>query len=253
MNYARLPSWISIRATTMISDELSFWYCDQCEYRFRCGEFRYNCTICDDLDFCQQCMATIDPPHPHRMSKELAFGSAKWLEQTDGSMSNDIAAAVYMYSDRPCLGTRDVNKDDPSAYMDSYTWLTFETVGDRCKNFSNGLRQLIEPGAYLAICAQNRPEWIITDFACIYQGIVTVPIYCLFTDREVVHVINNTQVSLVVCDKPMLQRFVTLRNQCPSLRHIICMDPLTETVQGKRISFTRNDDIQLFFLQNEVS
>ena len=118
------------------------------------------------------------------MIKELAYG----CEERKGCMRIDMAtglrAAIAMYWDRHCFGVRDVDNDDPSIYTDSYSWLTFKTVGDRAKNFGHGLRQLIEPRGYLAICSLNRPEWMITDFACMFQGIVSVPIDRLFTERR---------------------------------------------------------------------
>jgi long-chain acyl-CoA synthetase len=109
----------------------------------------------------------------------------------------------------------------------------YKTVGNRTRIFGHGLRDLIEPRNYLGICSANRPEWLITDFACILQSIISVPIYCLFTDREVTYVINNTQMSVVVCDQKMLPRFIHLSAECPSLRHIVCMDPISETTLSK--------------------
>jgi long-chain acyl-CoA synthetase len=127
-----------------------------------------------------------------------------------------------------------VDKDDPSTYADSYSWVSFKTVGDRAKHFGHGLRQLTEPHGYLAICSLNRPDWMITDFACMFQGIISVPIDRLFSEREIAHVINSTQVSVVVCDGEIFGRFVKVSDQCPSLRHIICMDPIEKTISSKR-------------------
>jgi long-chain acyl-CoA synthetase len=137
------------------------------------------------------------------------------------------------------MGTRDLDKDNSSIYTDSYSWLTFKTIGDRSKNFGHGLRRLIQPRNYLSICAANRPEWMITDFACIFQSIISVPIYTLFTNREIAYVINNTKVSVVVCDKQMLARFLEIHSQCPSLRHLVCMDPISDLISGKIIAITR--------------
>ena len=65
------------------------------------------------------------------------------------------------------------------------------------------------------------------------QGIISVPIYRLFSEREIIHVINNTQVSVVVCDGGILARFVQVMDQCPTLRHIVCMDPIENTICSK--------------------
>jgi fatty acid CoA ligase FadD9 len=160
------------------------------------------------------------------MVRELAYGPANKHEHVPLNMASGIQKAFDMYWNRHCMGIRNTDENNPLLYTDSYSWLTYKTVGDRVKNFGHGLRNLIEPRGYLGICAANRPEWMITDFACILQSIISVPIYCLFNDREVAYVINNTQVSVIVCDKHMLPKFIRLRAECPSLRHIVCMDPI---------------------------
>ena len=207
----------------------SFWYCDQCSRTLSHGETRYNCTVCYDYDYCESCATILEPPHPHRMVPELAYGRVEKNKRRIKDMTTAIRAALHKYWDRHCIGTRDVDKDDPSIYTDTYSWLTFKTIADRSKHFGRGLRQIIQPRDYLAICAANRPEWVITDFACIFQSFISVPIYTSFTDQEIVYVINNTNVSVVVCDKHMLPRFIDMRVQCPSLKHIVCMDPVTES------------------------
>ena len=215
------------------NSKYSYWYCDHCTKTIIHGKLRFTCAVCDDYDLCEECVTALDPPHPHRLVRELAYGH----EETEGldelcklNMASGIQLAAAMYSDRYCLGTRDVDKSDCSLYTDTYSWLTYETVYLRSKNFGHGLRSIIEPLGYLAICARNRPEWVITDFACILQSIISVPIYCLFNDRELTYIINNTKVSVVVCDKEMLPRLIQVSADCPTLNHIVCMDIIPETL-----------------------
>jgi hypothetical protein len=214
-------------------EQPSYWNCDGCDRKIWDGEFRFNCTVCDDFDYCERCEATIYPLHPHPMARELAYGPVNRNELVPRNMAVGIQKAFELYSNRYCMGVRNTDENNPSLFTDSYSWLTYKTVGDRVINFGHGLRNLIEPRGYLGICAANRPEWMITDFACILQSIISVPIYCLFNDREVAHVINNTQVSVIVCDKQMLPRLIQLGAECPSLRHIVCMDPISEITLGK--------------------
>jgi len=215
--------------------KLSYCYCKGCKRSIFHGEFRFNCTVCNNYDYCEQCATTLDPPHPHRMIRELAYGCAEGEETVVTDMATGILVATALYWDRHCMGVRDIDRDNPSLYTDSYSWLTFKTVGDRSKNFGHGLRRLIEPRGYLGICAANRPEWMITDFACMFQSIITVPIYILFNDRETAYVINNTQVSVIVCDKQRLPRFIELYPLCPSLHHIVCMDSIPDTISSKSL------------------
>lgn len=159
------------------------------------------------------------------MIKELAYGRPKRIIKGLKRLSSRINAALIMFSDRHCMGVRDYD-------LNSYSWLTFDVIGERAKNFGHGLRRLIEARSFLGICAKNRPEWMITDFACMFQSFVSVPIHCLFTDHEIEHILNNTKVVLVVCDKFMLKRFIELRRRCPTLKHIVSMDQIHDAYFG---------------------
>ncbi|UJR20556.1 hypothetical protein I4U23_023683 [Adineta vaga] len=237
------------------SGKVSFWYCNKCNRTLQHGELRYNCTVCDDFDYCENCLMTSDPPHPHRMVSELSYGPAEKHKSHTKHVAGLLRIALSMYRDRHCMGIRDQDQSNPSIYKDSYSWFTFKTIGDRAKHFGHGLRQLINPRDYLGICAGNRPEWVITDFACIFQSIISVPIYTLFTDREIAYVINNTKISVIVCDKDMLTRFIAVQPQCSSLRHIVCMDPVLEqkTNRENKIFIHSMDQIERNGMTNKYT
>jgi len=184
------------------------------------------------------------PAHPHPLARELAFGNGEIDINVGKSMAATIHAAMEMYRDRHCIGVRDIGKDNPDLYMNSYSWQTYKTVGDRVKKFSSGLRNLIQQRDYVGICAANRPEWVIADLACMLSSIISVPMYCLMSDRDTAYVINNTKISMIVCDKEMLPKFLRLRSECPSLRLLVCMDPVSETATSK--CKNRNDFYQSY-------
>lgn len=215
------------------SARLSYWVCDGCERTLNHGEYRFNCAVCTDYDQCETCYQSKRTPHPHRMDRELAYGSVEKTTWYMTHMESALRTIFRLYHDRHCMGTRDRDPNNPSIYLDSYTWLTYQTISDRKENFGHGLRQLVDERSYVAICAENRPEWLIVDMACMCQNLVTVPIYCLFNDSEITFVMNNTQISVVVCDQTMLKRFISFGKTCPSLVHIICMDPIPDDILGK--------------------
>ena len=68
----------------------SYWYCDACTRVLNHGEFRFNCTVCDNYDYCEQCVSTVNPPHPHRMVPELAYG----IEEEKECSKVDIATGI---------------------------------------------------------------------------------------------------------------------------------------------------------------
>lgn len=222
----------------------SFWYCDGCYRTLDHGEFRYNCSVCGNYDQCETCVNITPPIHPHPLIRELAFGEGVRNIPVGPSMASAIHAALEIYCDRHCLGVRDM---DPDRYLNSYSWQTYKTVGNRVRRFAHGLRYFIQPRDYLGICAANRPEWVITDLACMLNSIISVPIYCLMSDRDTAFVLNNTKISIVVCEKETLPKLLRLRSQCPALRQLICMDSITETM----IRESHESDISIYDM-NEI-
>ena len=208
-------------------------HCDGCNHVFRDGEHWFSCSICTDYNLCEMCKATTQPSHSHRLLRKVATDSGIEKICTRVDMASRILAAIDFHCNRPCLGIRDICSTTSNDYANSYSWQTFKTVGDRINNFSYGLQHLIQSRDYLGICAANRMEWIITDFACLLQSIVSVPIYCQLSDRDIAFIINNTRISVVVCDKEMLSRFIRIHSECSTLRHLICMDLISETTYGK--------------------
>ncbi|CAF0929262.1 unnamed protein product [Rotaria sordida] len=172
----------------------SYWHCNHCYRILKHGEFRFNCIICDNYDLCEECFVTLDPPHPHRMMHELAYGKEETVQECqNASMANGIQTAITMYHDRYCLGVRDIDKINPALYADTYTWLTFETVGIRSKNFGQGLRDIIEPRCYLGICAANRPEWNVFQRKCSFMTTINIILLGMEKNRLRVHYMGDIE------------------------------------------------------------
>src|SRR5689334_8298325 len=64
---------------------------------------------------------------------------------------------------------------------------------------SRALRQWgIQKGDRVAILSENRPEWMIVDFACVTSGIADVPIYSTLTAEQTLYLLQNSG-ARVVC------------------------------------------------------
>lgn len=50
----------------------------------------------------------------------------------------------------------------------------------------------IAKGDRVAILSENRPEWMIVDFACVTSGIVDVPIYSTLTAEQTLYLLQNS-------------------------------------------------------------
>jgi long-subunit acyl-CoA synthetase (AMP-forming) len=83
---------------------------------------------------------------------------------------------VDAYAERWCMGQRKWEKViDPvegaekRQLSSDFNWMTYREVGDHFKNFGFGLKKLLRPREFVGICSNNRPEWLISDYACITQ------------------------------------------------------------------------------------
>lgn len=82
----------------------------------------------------------------------------------------------------------------------------------------------IGKGDRVAILSENRPEWTITDFACLAIGAVVVPIYSTLTDRQTANLLRDAGVrAIAVSTKQQLDKVLSVREQT-FLERILVMD-----------------------------
>jgi long-chain acyl-CoA synthetase len=85
----------------------------------------------------------------------------------------------------------------------------------------------LKPGDRVLLVSENRPEWCIADFAIMAAGCITVPAYVTNTERDHLHVLDNSGAAAVIVanDKlarPLLQAVI----RSGSAHHIIGIEPL---------------------------
>jgi long-chain acyl-CoA synthetase len=86
--------------------------------------------------------------------------------------------AFVDFASQDCLGVK--NKE-----LKQYEYSTYTQLGERVKNAACGLLALgLERGQRLAIVAENRPEWAITDLACQMLGVISVPLFSTLPGRR---------------------------------------------------------------------
>ncbi len=108
-----------------------------------------------------------------------------------------------------------------------YVPISTAEFGDRVKSFALGLRGLgLGKGDKLIILADNGPDWVVTDYACLCQGMVTVPIYTSLVPEQVRYIINDSDAKAVVCSNLELwEKVKAVRDRLPSVRHFIYSGP----------------------------
>lgn len=122
-------------------------------------------------------------------------------------------------------------KKDSVAGKENGKWKTYSTqeVIDMANKVSAGLlKHGIKPGDKVAIIANNRPEWVITDLAILQIGAVNVPIYPTISDDDYAFIFNDSEVKIVfVSDEELLAKARSAKEKSPSVEEIYTYDPVS--------------------------
>ncbi|GAB4257094.1 MAG: AMP-dependent synthetase/ligase [Vicingaceae bacterium] len=83
----------------------------------------------------------------------------------------------------------------------------------------------INKGDKIAMIANNRPEWHITDLAITQIGAVNVPIYPTITEEDYAYIMNDAGVKMVfVSDKDLLNKVLSIKDKVPTLKEVFTFD-----------------------------
>jgi long-chain acyl-CoA synthetase len=85
----------------------------------------------------------------------------------------------------------------------------------------------LQRGDRVMLVSENRPEWCIADLAIMAAGCVTVPTYTTNTERDHLHILENSGARAVIVSTDKLARVLlpaVLRSDVA--RHVISMEPL---------------------------
>jgi long-chain acyl-CoA synthetase len=86
----------------------------------------------------------------------------------------------------------------------------------------------IQKGDRVAILSENRPEWMITDFACVSSGIIDVPIYATLTEEQTLYLLQNSRARVVFVSTVEQLRKVQSIQTKTSVEKIVVMDDVAE-------------------------
>lgn len=136
-----------------------------------------------------------------------------------------------------CLGWRPYNP--VTKKFGNYQWINYQTVQKRRAAFGAGLAELHNKhgcnrsGPYgVGLWCQNRPEWQITDLACMSQGLYSVSIYDVLASDATEYIINHAELNCVVTSLPHIPTLLKLKPSLPNLKIIVSLDPLDSGEQA---------------------
>jgi long-chain acyl-CoA synthetase len=86
----------------------------------------------------------------------------------------------------------------------------------------------IQKGDRVAILSENRPEWMIADFACVCSGIIDVPVYATLTAEQTLYLLQNSRARIVfVSTLEQLRKVQSIQTKT-AVEKIVVMDDVAE-------------------------
>ncbi len=112
--------------------------------------------------------------------------------------------------------------------------LSCEAFYERVLSLSVGLEAHgLKPGDRVALLSENRPEWLISDFACLALGLIDVPIYATLPGQQIVDILVDSGASAVLLSNgPQLEKLAPLLASVPGLRWMATFDKHAEQQCG---------------------
>ena len=123
--------------------------------------------------------------------------------------------AVHTYGAHPAAFRHKVD----GAWRD----VSHQEAAARVQGLSLGLRELgLAAGDRVAILAETRLEWTLTDYACLCARTTDVPIYPTLPANQVEYILRDAGAAAVVCSTAaQVEKIRAVKSGLPSLRHVI--------------------------------
>jgi len=135
-----------------------------------------------------------------------------------GTLTKLFFDTIQQFSDRPAA----------LRYKANGAWhnITHMQLLKLVTEFGLGLKRLgVGRGDRVAILSENRPEWAITDYACLCIGATDVPIYPTLPANQIAYILRDSG-AVVACVSTAAQaaKIQEIRADLPALRHVIAFD-----------------------------
>ncbi len=110
---------------------------------------------------------------------------------------------------------------------DVWVPVSTETFSAGVAGVAGALRRWgIRQGDRVAILSENRPEWMMADFASLLLGVVTVPIYATLTAEQTAYILRDSGARIIFLSSEMqLQKVLSIREQT-AVETIVVFDSL---------------------------
>lgn len=100
--------------------------------------------------------------------------------------------------------------------------LTYAQLNDQANRLAHALQSLdVKQGQQVSLLARNRPQHVVSYFACAKIGVLHCPLNYRFTAEELVYVINDAGSSVLLVDIEYADVVRKILPQLPNIRSVI--------------------------------
>ncbi|UCC47986.1 MAG: long-chain fatty acid--CoA ligase [Gemmatimonadota bacterium] len=158
---------------------------------------------------------------PQRTNPTLRTVGAPAIDMPTGNIAQLFLGAIDRYG-----------KPDALKYKKAGAWhnISHRKLYEDVKRAALGLQALgIAAGERVAILSENRPEWLLSDFACVMSGTVSVPLYPVLPADQITYMLRDSEARAVfVSTEQQLQKVREARAGVAALERIIVYDEALE-------------------------
>lgn len=145
------------------------------------------------------------------------------MQLSDFDASANLVSLFLLRADE--LGERPMLSAKREGRWQAISW---KDAADRVCRIAESLRALgLVPGDRVMLVSENRPEWCLADLAIMAAGCVTVPAYTTNTERDHLHVLENSGArAVIVSDAKLAKPLLPALLRSNTANHLIGMAPL---------------------------
>ena len=110
----------------------------------------------------------------------------------------------------------------------AYESISWSEMGLTVEKLAFGLASVgVDSGSKVAIFSQTSHFWVLADFATIFNGAVSVPIYPTSSLSDIEYISNNSEAEVIfVQNKRLLKKFDGLLSEIPCIKKLVLMEPV---------------------------
>jgi long-chain acyl-CoA synthetase len=131
------------------------------------------------------------------------------------------------------------------AGVSGITFIGGRELVERVRDIGLGLASLgMAKGDRVAILSDSRPEWVLTDFAVMAGGAVTVPVYPTLQPSQVAFILKDCGASIaVVSTREQCSKVLSVAGELPALKAIVVFEPGDSPVEAAALPVAGLDEI----------